>query len=419
VEIASNLDDAGLELVDTRPDALSHAMGTLARRRETREIRHVSARVRPLLVRPGARFACAGDGLCCTDIHVLGPVSRTEARRLRVIDDTVVARSEALEVAMLRVGEGGHCTFHVVKSESGHGHGHGHGHGQVETAESGGAHVSQRICAIHAATGADAQPASCRRFPYRLVATPLGGRITTEHRCPCRTMGDRPPVRAESALPSLVDGQGHLSVDARVEATVLLGKGKRIAFARYVELERVMLERLAAGHDPLEVLGYEPFPPLHDLTWSDVGHLFRQRPDGSACGEALAWMGDELLRSQGTSIRPLRARPWNWAFEHAEARTPAPENPEAMLADFVADALWSLDWHGRAPFDVGRAELATRVVLARGLASRFVAAGTRPDRAMAEAIMSVELGGASALWGEIMKRVRLSPGGPAPKQGRR
>lgn len=78
-----------------------------------------------------------------------------------------------------------------------------------------------------------------------------------------------------------------------------------------------------------------------------------------------------------------------------------------MLADFVADTLWSLDWHGRAPFDVGRAELATRVELARGLAGRFVSAGTREDRAMAEAIMIVELAGASALWGEIMKRVRL------------
>ena len=31
---------------------------------------------RPLIVRPGARFACAGDGLCCTDLHALGPLTR-------------------------------------------------------------------------------------------------------------------------------------------------------------------------------------------------------------------------------------------------------------------------------------------------------------------------------------------------------
>jgi len=35
-------------------------------------------RARPLLVRPGARFTCSGDGLCCTDLHALGPMTRTE-----------------------------------------------------------------------------------------------------------------------------------------------------------------------------------------------------------------------------------------------------------------------------------------------------------------------------------------------------
>jgi hypothetical protein len=345
------------------------------------------ARVRPLLVRPGARFACADDGLCCTDMHVLGPVSRTEVRRLRVIDPESVTRSEALDVAMLRTKPDGHCTFHV----------------RDEADPSG-----RYLCAVHAEHGAMAKAASCRRFPYRLIATPMGGRIATEHRCPCRTMGARPPVEAEIAAASLVDAQGKLMVDARVEQFLLVTKGKRIAFTTYVDLERVMLARLAAGHDPLDVLAQPPFPRLSELTWSDVGHLLRQRPDGTACGEALAWLGDELLRQQGTPIRPLRGRPWSPSFDHAEARTPVPESPEAMLADFVADTLWSLDWHGRAPFDVARADLATRVVLARALATSFVAAGTRADRAMAEAIHVVELAGASVLWGAILKHIRLA-----------
>ena len=317
-------------------------------------------------------------------MHVLGPVSRSEARRLRVLDPTAIGRSEALDVTMLATRDGGHCTFHVRDDRSG-----------------------GYLCVVHAEQGAKAKPQSCQRFPFRLVATPLGGRITTEHRCPCRTMGVRAPIDVRAVEPSLADPLGRLSADARVEGTLLASKGKRVAFARYVELERVMLARLAAGHDPIEVLGQAPFPALADVTWSDVGHLLRQRPDGTSCGEALAWVGDELLRQHGTAIRPIRGRPWSPAFEHAEARTPTPEEPAAMLADFVSDALFGLDWHGRAPFDVARAELSTRVALARALQGRFSALGTRDDRAMAEAIHAVELAGASALWGGVMKKIRL------------
>src|SRR5687767_1065445 len=43
-------------------------------------------RSRPLLVREGAHYDCFGDGTCCTDIHALGPVTRTEQRAVELLE---------------------------------------------------------------------------------------------------------------------------------------------------------------------------------------------------------------------------------------------------------------------------------------------------------------------------------------------
>ncbi|MBK7151658.1 MAG: hypothetical protein IPH72_07830 [Sandaracinaceae bacterium] len=41
-----------------------------------------SAQIEPLLVRPGARYRCFGDGLCCMDIHLVGPIDQAEVDRV-------------------------------------------------------------------------------------------------------------------------------------------------------------------------------------------------------------------------------------------------------------------------------------------------------------------------------------------------
>ena len=58
--------------------------------------------------------------------------------------------------------------------------------------------MADQRCSVHAQLGAEAKPDGCRRFPLGLAATPNGGRITTDHRCPCRTMGDRPEIRSRA-----------------------------------------------------------------------------------------------------------------------------------------------------------------------------------------------------------------------------
>jgi hypothetical protein len=82
-----------------------------------------------------------------------------------------------------------------------------------------------------------------------------------------------------------------------------------------------------------------------------------------------------------------------------------PRDPEAMLADWVADAIWTLEWAFRGPFTLARAELSTRAAMARWIAARIGAEGARPDRSMAEALLVVELVGLSDPWTALWARV--------------
>jgi len=325
-------------------------------------------------VRPGARYRCFGDGLCCTDIHAVGPIGRTEVRRLTLLAPGSMVRNEAL-------------------------------HGMVVAPRNGACgNLGADGCTLHAEHGSMAKPSVCRRFPYRLVVTPAGRRISTEHRCPCRTMGDRPALDREDILASLRDQAGRMTADVTVGERVLISPGRRVLFSRYERVEAGLLGRLAAGEDPLEVLAATPFPALGDVSWTDVAHHYRGKLDGSACGDALAWFGDIVLgleSDEGT--RKLRQRPWSASFDRAEARTPEPESPEVILADWIADELWGLEWTEHGSLAHARADLATRLVVARTIRERLQAIGVRPDRAAAEAVLVAEMAGAAPLWRSIVR----------------
>lgn len=340
-----------------------------------------TAPLRPLLVRPGARFRCEGDGLCCSDIHALGPVARPEIARLRAVEGASIARHRRLKLWMVQVSPHPHggqaCVF-----------------------------LRPHGCAVY-----DQRPATCRRFPFGLTATPAGLRVTTDHRCPCRTLGPRPPLDPAVARASLADAAGRLTPDGRAPARIPLSARSRVGFDRYLGVEAPLLAALQASDDPLEALGCEPFPPLDGARWRDVAHLLRGYVDGSSGGEALGWFGDVLLTMQGDGTRARRARPWAWSFDRAEARG-APEPAARVLGDWAADVLWSLDWLDHGSFELARLELATRLAVATEISGRLAAAGLRPDRAAAEAVMMAEMAGALPLWGSVMVSIKeaLKPG---------
>lgn len=248
------------------------------------------------------------------------------------------------------------------------------------------------------------RPATCRHFPFGLVATPAGLRVTTEHRCPCRSLGPRPPLDPAVARASLVDAAGRLRPELTIGPRIHTHGRARVGFARYVdEIEKPRLASLLAGDLLTDI---SPFPKLDGATWADVAHLLRGYVDGSTGGEVAGFFGDVLLSMQGTVTRAKRARPWAWAFDRAAARGGPPETPQRVLGDWAADVLWSLAWTEHGPLDLALVDLATRLAVADEITGRLVASfDLRPDRAAAEAVMMAEVAGALPLWPSVLASI--------------
>ena len=269
-------------------------------------------------------------------------------------------------------------------------------------------------CQVHAKHGAAAKPAGCRRFPYGLVGTPMGGRITTEHRCPCRTLGARPEINLEDADASLRDRAGRLEAENRMEGRLRLTRRSAVSFARYVALEARLLERLNSGERAESVLRAAPLPKLDGRTWPGIATDYFDMQDGTAGGHAVAWFGDALLSISAGHSPPQRPRPWRAAFERAASRPGGPLDPELIYNDWVADELWQFRASDWGPFDVARAELATRLAVARRLSQWLELQEVAPRQAAAEAIMMVEIATVTSVWPEAAQAIAQDPSPAEP-----
>jgi hypothetical protein len=338
-----------------------------------------NAKLRPLIARDGARFRCSGDGLCCTDIHALGVLTRSEVRDLRARRKLSVVYNDEIEGYCVSPVDH-HCTF-----------------------------LGAEGCAIHAQEGSAAKPTGCRRFPYGLVSTPFGGRVTTEHRCPCRTLGERPSVSLDDAEMSLRDRAGRLEVDRVAPGRIELQHGKRVAFSVYAAIEAKLIARLNA-HEPAErVLAAKVLPPLAEGGWPSVAVEHIETRDSSAGGEAFAWFGDALLNLASGHSPPKRARPWHASFERAMGRSSEQPSADAIYNDWIADEIWmfrALSW---APFDVARAELATRLAVARRLQRWIQRHSVSATQAAAEAVMICELVAEGGEWPRAVADIAVDP----------
>ncbi|MCA9576364.1 MAG: YkgJ family cysteine cluster protein [Polyangiales bacterium] len=334
------------------------------------------ARIEPLLVRPGARYRCFGDGLCCMDIHMIGPLEEDEVVRVtEFLEGSAVWDETQEDYALCTAADGG-CVFLEADLR----------------------------CRIHADHGPEQKPEGCRRFPIGLTATPYGGRVTTEHRCPCRTMGDRPPLEPEAAAPSLCDDDGHLFEDRRVKRVRLTRKGKKVSFEEWLAVERPLLAELQKGKAPWTVLGVDPFPRLKRRTWRDVARELIEGRDGSRYGTASAWFGDAILVLQEGARPRTPGRPWAAAFDRAQARSTTQRLPRQVYADFVADAIWSLRFSEFASFDVACADWATRLAIARHCEKLIRAEGVSAERAAAEALTIIEVVGEAEAWRDVVSK---------------
>jgi Fe-S-cluster containining protein len=336
-------------------------------------------KVRPMLARPGARYTCFGDGLCCTDIHGIGPLTKKEVAAMRRIDRKSAGWDDDHDDYMLNTAADGGCVFLM----------------------------SDQRCSVHAKLGPDFKPEGCRRFPLGLVATPVGGRITTEHRCPCRTMGDRPLINAEDVESSISNAGGQLVADRRIKRVPMTAK-KEIEFSEWESIEVEYLARLRGREPLLRILDADPFPRLKESNWDKQAEEFIGARDGSQFGVAMAWVGDMISSIQNCRSPRPPPRPWAAAFDRAQARSPKPRTSRDVFGDWIADEVWSLKWAEDHNFAVARAELATRLTIAERISALLRDGGARADRASAEAVMMLEVVGESDFWSEIEDRMRIS-----------
>ncbi|MBW2158649.1 MAG: YkgJ family cysteine cluster protein [Deltaproteobacteria bacterium] len=335
--------------------------------------------VRPLIPRPGARYTCFGDGLCCTDIHGIGPLTKKEVAAMRRIDRKSAGWNDDHDDYMLNTAADGGCVFLMA---------------------------DQR-CSVHAQSGPEAKPDGCRRFPLGLAATPVGGRITTDHRCPCRTMGDRPEIRPEDVESSVSDGGSRPIADRRIKH-IPMSPNEELAFSDWEPIEAEYLKRLSGREALLDILDAEPFPALHGSSWDKQADEFIDARDGSQFGVAMAWVGDTISALQNGRSPRAPGRPWAAAFDRAQARSPKARTTRDVFGDWIADEIWSLKWAEDYDFALGRQELATRLTIAEDICARLRDAGARADRAAAEAVMMVEVVGESDFWTEVKDCMRPS-----------
>lgn len=337
------------------------------------------ARREPLLVRPGARFDCVGDGLCCSDIHAVGALSEDDCAMLAMISEDAIDRHHAEDAAVMMMrSDTGRCVF-----------------------------WSEEGCAIHAQLGTDMKPTPCIQFPYALTATPVGGRISTQHRCTCRTLGSLPPVTVEAARPCLLDANGELKPEHAVLDEVAWSATETLSFAQYEEREAGLLSALIEGKNLTTVLDADPFPALDGTTWPEIADELLEFRGPTRAATASRWFGEAIGFLVDRRERTETGRPWADAFERAGQRVEEPASPNQVFGDWLADELWSMRWTHYGSLARARAEWATRLTIARRIAGWLdISTPLRDNISAAEAVMIVDVIGTTDPWEGVQAAIK-------------
>lgn len=263
-------------------------------------------------------------------------------------------------------------------------------------------------CALHAKLGAEMKPTPCIQFPYALTATPVGGRISTQHRCTCRTLGARPPVTAEVARPCILDSEGQLKPEHVVLDEVPWSAGETLSFEEYSRREATLLHDLVAGKRLTAALGAQPFPDLEKTSWIEVADELASFSGPSRAATASRWFADAIGFLLERRQRTETSRPWAEAFARAEARITHPVSPNEVFGDWLADELWALRWTHYGSLARARAEWATRLAIARRIAGWLdISTAVKDNVAAAEAVMIVEVISTTDPWDRVQSAIRV------------
>lgn len=321
---------------------------------------------------------CHADGVCCSDVHALGPITPSELVPLKRLVPDPATHEPSVKGLAFRTPGGG-CVF--LRADY--------------------------LCRVHAELGVSFKPATCRRYPFNLVQTPEGLRVVTPHRCPCRTMGPRPLITVASVAEEIVIPNAQLDPDYTVSGELRLNRKERVRFADWLPVEAQWITQVRNARDPASALGSDPWPQLRGMDWQAIALTFCNVKDDSSFETAKGLMGSAIAEAHGGSAIPRLNRPWSRFFDAAEQRVlQAPQAANEMYGDWLADELWSLQWTQYGSFARGRLDLATRLEVAKRLAASFQKQGLLPERAVAEALLVVDVVTHSELWFDVARAMQ-------------
>lgn len=295
-------------------------------------------------------YACKHSGACCRSGWPLpvesgvAPViaEAVSSGRVRTADGQAAwlmtsASAPDGMAGTFRLAESA-CVFHVPRP------------GRRGSAVNGSHH-----CAIHAAVGHEALPASCRHFPRVCLVDDRGVRVTLSHYCPTAAamlFEHEGPVEIVSGPAPVTGGAVPEGLDARDALPPRLNPGLLMDLEAFTAWERLVVGTLA-GPDapagtPAEVLALLRAYAERLVQWSPgqqtlasvIGALSPSDPAFAGFGGTVASAergsdgGPYRLERQRRAIRVVAQtcrEPWSWPA--------APPNIDALDRAFVA-AQW-------------------------------------------------------------------------------
>ncbi len=186
-------------------------------------------------VADGSKFACHSCNRCCSEQHLLGPVTRDERDAILAgfndLDDQ--PSSDPSNFIPLPTGDGD--PQYLLRPRDGH---------CAYLGDDG-------LCRVHSTLGVDVKPSVCRMFPFRGVRTPDGWDLGMSLSCPTVASGGGPDPSEEvqRTLGPLRVLSGNLS---SVPDEIPLGMGRNTDYAGWKAWEAEAVARLRTDDDPAE-----------------------------------------------------------------------------------------------------------------------------------------------------------------------
>jgi Fe-S-cluster containining protein len=226
---------------------------------ETLGGRQEAQRVAVPAMAPGSAFACRACGRCCSDQHLLGPVTRDERDAILAAFAARGDRAGSDPTNFVPLPTGSTPPVYLLRPREG------------DCSYLG----RDGRCRVHAELGEALKPVVCRTFPFRPVWTPDGWHVGMSLACPtvAKGLGPAPGEEAGRTIRSLPLLRANLR---EVPDLLPSADGKVMSFADYARWERESLARLADVTIPAQdawlrcVEAFVALVPMADEAGADV-----------------------------------------------------------------------------------------------------------------------------------------------------